>query len=222
MCDKRARLKCNATAECATVYCSQQCGDANLQDHLCSTLIGVNINMKDIVNETDERILARMLYQLPIATVWTLCKRLQTVRELCNRKKFRIAYLKQQGRDKITRALLAQFKDGESLLYSSFHSIVPWLLNAVIDTKMFDLAASDNMAFKLASSLGHAEVVEWLMMHMRVNPAVDDNYAIRVASHNGYADVVALLLRDDRVDPDAHESNALRNAIYNGHNHIAR
>ncbi|TPX58239.1 hypothetical protein PhCBS80983_g03280 [Powellomyces hirtus] len=66
----------------------------------------------------------------------------------------------------------------------------------------------------LASTLGHAAVVEVLLKDDRMDPSSDSNEALRKASANGHAAVVSQLLRHPKVDPSPY---AFYESIERGH-----
>jgi hypothetical protein len=74
-----------------------------------------------------------------------------------------------------------------------------------------------NLAIRLASSNGYADIVEVLLQDGRADPTTNENDAIEAASRNGHADVVSLLLRDGRADPTTNENESIGLASGNGH-----
>jgi hypothetical protein len=80
-----------------------------------------------------------------------------------------------------------------------------------------DPRVKDNWAIRVASSNGHADIVEVLLQDGRADPTAYDNDAIQWASSHGHADVVKLLLQDGRADPTADNNLAIRSASKNGH-----
>jgi ankyrin repeat protein len=86
----------------------------------------------------------------------------------------------------------------------------------------FDPSDIDNNAIKIASVIGHSEVVKILLMDDRVDPSADNNCAIRLASRDGHLEVVKILLTDERVDPSVGNNYAIRSASQNGHLEVVK
>ncbi|KAJ3194694.1 hypothetical protein HK101_002168 [Irineochytrium annulatum] len=78
-------------------------------------------------------------------------------------------------------------------------------------------ASDENLAIRLASENGHADVVKWLITLPDVDVAVDAGAPLRTASENGHVDVVLTLLGTGMVNPDVGGGAALAEAACNNH-----
>jgi ankyrin repeat protein len=80
-----------------------------------------------------------------------------------------------------------------------------------------DPSLCDNVAIRMASKNGHAEVVHLLMRSRLVDSSDQNNLCIQWACNNGHVQVVRLLLRDPRVDPSVNNNQCIKKASENGH-----
>jgi hypothetical protein len=107
--------------------------------------------------------------------------------------------------------ILQRFMDKELLLLSRF----PQLFDSQLDPSI-----SDNTFLVWAAFFGHSDVVKYLLLHPKVNPADIHNYAMRMAAFKGKAKIVELLLNDRRVDPCVQNHYPLRWAKENKHQEV--
>lgn len=73
-----------------------------------------------------------------------------------------------------------------------------------------------------ASKKGDADIVEIILKHPDVNPAINENTPIRNAARAGQLEIVRILLADQRVDPGAKNNEALEWSARNGHINVVR
>lgn len=91
-----------------------------------------------------------------------------------------------------------------------------------------DPAASNSLAIRTASAMGHDRVVKVLLSSGSVDPAAKENEALREASANGHVNVVDVLLAGDYdtegrpVDPSEKSSEALFRASAAGHTEVVK
>jgi hypothetical protein len=71
-------------------------------------------------------------------------------------------------------------------------------------------------AIRRASTNGHLETVNLLLVDERVDPSAKDNFALCCASRDGRLKVVKLLLTNSRVDPAANNNSPIRIASQMG------
>ena len=90
------------------------------------------------------------------------------------------------------------------------------LTQQLLDLQGIDASFGDNRAIILASQLGHAEIVQLLLLQVNVDPSDLFNAAIKVSSARGHYRVVEMLLRDSRVDPAVDDNFPLRIAAERG------
>lgn len=82
--------------------------------------------------------------------------------------------------------------------------------------------AAGNNAIKVASLMGHTEIVRMLLADPRLDPSVSENYAFTRACTHGHTEVVRLLLADSRVDPAVDGNDAIGQACRHGRTEVVR
>ena len=79
-----------------------------------------------------------------------------------------------------------------------------------------DPAKDNQLAIRVASDLGHLEIVKMLLKDPRVDPSVMYQTALNNAAESGHLLVVRELLKDPRIDPSADDQAALFSAAESG------
>ncbi|KAI9341183.1 ankyrin repeat-containing domain protein [Obelidium mucronatum] len=82
--------------------------------------------------------------------------------------------------------------------------------------KYFTPCCEENRPLRMASFLGHSDVVELLLQMPSVDPSAWNNQAIIDAAESNFLPVVKSLLQDPRVDPSAQCNSAITSAAGNG------
>ena len=146
----------------------------------------MNILNRDIIYET--------LTHLEYRDIFNFCESDNYIQNLCHND------------PQISQLILDKYVDN---YVQSFPNINQAFIDAIKFNKLdiidnlinrgVDPSIENNWGIRLASSKGHLNIVNRLLLDSRVNPTSQNNEAIKMALQNNYMNIVNRLLQDPRV-----------------------